>query len=103
MALLIPRSVGGTAEVAQTVVEPIETRVTKLVIPASVGGVDPVQPVVQEPAQPIQQAQPLSQIVPQAAQAVTQAVQKVEAPETGLGELFTGSARIAANPELGTQ
>ena len=29
MALLIPRSVGGTAEVAQTVVEPIETRVTK--------------------------------------------------------------------------
>ena len=76
MALLIPKSVGGTAEVqgmpAQKV-EPIESRANKLVIPESVGG-----SFKQEAPAP------------------------VEKPKTGVMDIFSGSERIAATPELGT-
>lgn len=47
-------------------------------------------------------AQPLSQIVPEVAQAATQAVQQVSVPDTGITDIVTGRERIAATPELGT-
>lgn len=76
MPLLIPKSVGGTAEVqnmpAQKV-EPIESRANKLVIPESVGG-----SFKQEAPEP------------------------VEKPKTGVMDIFSGAERIAATPELGT-
>ena len=101
MALLIPKSVGGTADITtQAVIEPIETRVSRLIIPASVGGDVQVAPKIQQ--EPIQQAaQPLSEIIPKAAQAATEAIQQTQPPQTGITDIFTGSERIAATPELG--
>lgn len=106
MALLIPTSVGGTSDVApQAVVEPIEARANRLIIPSSVGGdvgvIEPTQPI----EQPVQPAQPLSEIIPEVAvaatEAVTEAAQAVP-PTTGIADIFTGAERIAATPELGT-
>jgi len=79
MALVIPKSVGGTADVQQPAqnVQPVEVRAQSLVIPESVGGATPAQQSLQQPAQ----AQP---------------------PGTGFGDIFTGAERIAATPELGT-
>ena len=78
MPLIIPKSVGGTADVQglpTQAVEPIESRASKLVIPSTVGGTFEAA----SPA-PIQAA----------------------APETGIADIFTGSERIEATPELGT-
>lgn len=62
--------------------------------------VDPVAPIQQPAIEPVQQepAQPLSQLIP----AAVESVQSIQAPETGIGDIFTGSERIAATPELGT-
>lgn len=104
MALVIPKSVGGDADIVpRGTVEPIEARASRLVIPASVGGDFAPQQEQQPIAQPVTApAQPLSQIVPQVAQAATEAVQQVSAPDTGIADIVTGSERIAATPELGT-
>ena len=60
-----------------------------------------VQPVAEE-----DKAVPLSQSVPaaitEAATTAGEAVESLTAPETGIGDFFTGSERIAANPEAGT-
>ena len=56
MALVIPRSVGGSADIdvtQQPIVEPVEKRASNLIIPASVGGDAPVVEAVQP--EPIQQ------------------------------------------------
>ena len=74
-------------------------------VPAS--DVAPVarQEVVQSVAEE-DKAVPLSQSVPaaitEAATTAGEAVESLTAPETGVGDFFTGSERIAANPELGT-
>jgi hypothetical protein len=63
--------------------------------------IDPPAAVSVQPiAQPVQQepAQPLSQLIPQAAEAIGD----IQAPDTGVADVFTGSERIAATPELGT-
>ena len=79
MPFVIPKSVGGTGEDPidpVQKVEPIEKRIERFVIPESVGG-----PVNQEaPVQPAKQ----------------------EAAKTGIMDIFTGSERIKATPELGT-
>jgi len=62
---------------------------------------EPAAPVQAAPVEPqaIQEpAQPLSQLIPEA----VESVQNIQAPETGVGDIFTGSERIAATPELGT-
>lgn len=107
MALVIPRSVGGDADIdvsQQPTVQPLEARASSLIIPASVGGdaVVPTEEVVQP--EPVQEApaKPLSELIPKAATAVGEAVESIQAPETGIGDIFTGSERIAATPELGT-
>ena len=105
MALVIPRSVGGDADIdvsQQPIVEPIEKRASNLIIPASVGGDAPVVEAVQP--EPIQQptAAPLSEIVPDVLESAGKAVEAIQAPETGLVDFFTGSERIKATPELGT-
>ena len=75
MDFVIPRSVGGNADEFEgaPIVEPIEDRASRFIIPADVGGDN----------------------------GGIQAAQQA-APETGIGDIFTGSERIAATPELGT-
>jgi len=101
MPLVFPKSVGGTDDFTPSErVEPIESRASKLILPASVGGdFSPEEPGFEEP---IQDAQPISQLVPQAVESATQAAQSVQAPDTGIADFFTGSERIAETPELGT-
>lgn len=104
--LVIPKSVGGNVDfVPTTKVAADETRISELVIPASVGGdvvADPQVTPTPSPQPEVTPAQPLSQIVPEVAQAATQAVQQISVPDTGLADIVTGSERIAATPELGT-
>lgn len=104
---VFPSSVGGSDDFQASprpTVKPIEDRAANLVFPASVGGdaVAPTQEAIQ--AEPIQEApaQPLSELIPQAAAAVGEAVESIKAPATGIGDIFTGSERIEATPELGT-
>ena len=67
-----------------------------------------VAPVAQqEVVQPAEEvAQPLSEAVPEVVSQVAakagEAIEQITAPETGVGDFFTGSERIAATPELGT-
>jgi len=78
MALVIPKDVGGTVDVQglpSEPVAPIEARSAALVIPSDVGGTF-------EPQQAVPQVQ--------------------AAPKTGFADIFTGSERIEATPELGT-
>lgn len=59
--------------------------------PAALAAQPTAQPVQQEPAQP------LSQIIPEAIESID-----IQAPDTGITDVFTGSERIAATPELGS-
>ncbi len=105
MALIIPRSVGGDADIdvtQQPIVEPVEKRASNLIIPASVGGDAPAVEAVQPEPIPEPVATPLSEIVPEVAQGVAKAVETIQAPETGFVDFLTGSERIKATPELGT-
>jgi len=105
MALVIPKLVGGADEFVkqaqQAPVEPIESRARNLVIPSIVGG---SQEPVDEPAAPdeVEPAKPLSQIVPEAVESAVETVKSIPTPETGFADIFTGSERIKATPELGT-
>lgn len=56
-----------------------------------------VQPAQLQETPPPEAARPLSEIVPEAISSIP-----TEVPETGIGDFFTGSERIAATPELGT-
>jgi tRNA threonylcarbamoyladenosine modification (KEOPS) complex Cgi121 subunit len=72
----------------------------------SIGGSDQVSiPPIAEDVQPepITEpvAAPLSQIVPEVAAAAVEAVETIQAPETGFVDFLTGSERIKATPELG--
>ena len=96
MPLIIPKSVGGFDEVDinQPLVAPIEERASGLVVPASVGGEQPIQPEIEQPTPEI--AKPLSKLIPQA----IESVKEINAPSFGFMDMFTGSERKAATPEL---
>lgn len=58
-------------------------------------------PAIEQPA-PEAPARKLSEIIPDVAGKVSDTVSEISAPETGIGDFFTGSERIKATPELGT-
>ena len=70
-----------------------------LVFPKDVGGVDEVQTV--QPVEPIE-VRSSNLTLPADVGGVQEMATVQEAPETGIADIFTGSERIAATPELGT-
>ena len=107
---IFPSSVGGNVDIApdQTPVEPIESRISDMVLPASVGGVAAPEPIQQQQIEPVQAAQPLSELAPAAIKSFRESVaplsearQDITEQATGIADIFTGSERIAATPELG--
>lgn len=108
--LILPRSVGGEVDIEQPAapIVPIESRASALVLPESVGGVAAPEPIQQQQIEPTQPAQPLSELAPAAIESFKESVaplsearQDITEQATGIADIFTGSERIAATPELG--
>lgn len=86
----------GSGEVDKADTAPPVGRIIDLNTGEFVEPTAPVQQVAQPQPLP-EPAVPLSQSIPAAIESVD-----LQAPDTGIGDLFTGSGRIAATPELGT-